>query len=258
MIGLLVLTSTLLHGSTIESRSPDELYKMGLAASQDAALARLFFAQAAIEYEARWERGERTPGLARNLAQAHLLAGDLAAAIRAYRRGLCFTPADRDLRTGLKDARSRVDYPANRTLATMAQSRFRPSLLDRVQPDILRTVVAVLYALGLVAGARGWMTRRRSLWFLAFMLLSLAGLMLMLVTWEEQWLSEVAKLPGVVVRSETPLQRGNGIDYPARIPDALPLGVELHLLAERGGWLQVQLADGTIGWVDARNVLRIE
>ncbi len=45
------------------------------------------------------------------------------------------------------------------------------------------------------------------------------------------------------------LRKGNAAEYPPRIEPALPKGAEVYELARRGGWVQVQLPGGMIGWI---------
>ena len=66
--------------------------------------------------------------------------------------------------------------------------------------------------------------------------------------------------PAAVVKYQgTSLREGNGLSYPAVVRDQtriyLAAGVEARLLAERSnGWVQVQLADGTVGWMPTEAV----
>ncbi|HQR06807.1 MAG TPA: SH3 domain-containing protein [Gemmatales bacterium] len=61
--------------------------------------------------------------------------------------------------------------------------------------------------------------------------------------------------PTAVVKYQaTLLREGNGLSYPVLVRDqsriALAAGVEARLLAERSnGWVQIQLSDGSVGWV---------
>ena len=55
--------------------------------------------------------------------------------------------------------------------------------------------------------------------------------------------------PTAVTVSSSEIFMGNSEDYPRRIDAKVPPGVEMRILGERGGWLHVELADGTIGWI---------
>ncbi len=51
---------------------------------------------------------------------------------------------------------------------------------------------------------------------------------------------------------------GNSDEYPRRVEGRLPAGVELRVLGERGGWLHVELADGSAGWVPSSRVAVVD
>ena len=62
-----------------------------------------------------------------------------------------------------------------------------------------------------------------------------------------------AATPVVVATRDIELRAGNGSEYPAKLQ--LPRGGEVRRLFERGGWLQVEAADGTVGWLPADAVV---
>ncbi len=81
MTGLLL--ATMLTGSPGSGLvEADAAYREGVGNRADSAKARPHFVQAAELYEAAWESGERTPAVARNMAQSRYLAGELGACIR--------------------------------------------------------------------------------------------------------------------------------------------------------------------------------
>ena len=234
-------------------------YRAGLESRSDSAKARPHFREAAAAYERLWHRGKRNPVLARNLAQAHLLAGDLAQAIRSYHLGLRVAAHDSDLRAGLTFAREQVRIPMTSNLAKEATARDRNTFLRYGPAWFFGVLAAGVYLVAVLALARGWMSRRPFWWIFGGVLAVLAILMAGAVLWEDKHLTDERAVPVVIVSNDgTALHRGNGTEFPLRIPERLPEGVELVVLSERGGWLQVQLSGGTIGWVDARQVIRIE
>ena len=62
-------------------------------------------------------------------------------------------------------------------------------------------------------------------------------------------------LPLVVLATDTTLRKGNAATYPAVFEAKLPRGVEARALAERGGWVQVLLTGGAVGWVPAASLV---
>jgi hypothetical protein len=238
--------------------SADQQYEAGLAARADSKTARPYFHDAAVGYERLWQLGCGNVELARNMAQSHLLAGDLAGAIRAYQLGLRLAPYDNDLRNGLAYARAQVQYPVTGSLAASCRPRDEASLLQLASPDRLRGIAELLYLLATAAWVRAWMTRG-ALWWSAGVLLAAAAITLVCWTlFAEQRLTEEQPVLAITARNNTPLQRGNSVDYPPRLGEPLPAGVEMRVLGERGGWLQVELAGGEIGWVDQSGVVMVK
>jgi hypothetical protein len=239
----------------------DAAYQAGMAERADSGKARPHFVRAAEHYEAAWDRGMRTPAVARNMAQARYLAGDRGRCIAAYRRGLSVFLHDPDLRNGLAFARGRVEYPLVGDLAEMARPRDPPSLLDRLPASPVRAaaVALALWAFGWFVLARAWITAHGGLALSGGALVLAAILIGGWLGWEDarnrvRWSEPAA----VVLAPGTDLRTGNSDEYPKRFDGRLPAGVELRVLGQRGGWLQVELADGTVGWAPAGRLVRVE
>jgi len=250
----LVLASVLFAspgGPTPDLGAAEAAYRDGLDARADAAKARPHFVRAAELYEAAWDAGTRSPAIARNMAQARYLAGDPGRCVRDYRRGLREFPHDPGLRAGLAFARERVAYPHAGDLADAARPRDVGTPLDRLPLSFsqLAWVAVAAAGLGWLALARAWITARGGL--------ALVGAALLLVAaagggglwWEDGRRRAHWAEPTAVVTAPTDLRTGNSDEYPRRLDARLPAGAELKVLGERGGWLHVELAGGTVGWV---------
>ena len=102
------------------------------------------------------------------------------------------------------------------------------------------------------------MMRRPGWWIAGSALIFLAVLVGGVTWWEERRLAEVhSQRLAIIATGGTVLHRGNGAEFPPRLPDRLPEGIEARVLAERGGWLQVQLAGGEIGWVNRERCVEL-
>lgn len=258
----LILTSALVAspGSAIANlEHANAAYRDGLAARADAAKARPHFVRAAELYEAAWDAGPRSPAVARNLAQARLLAGDLGRCIRDYRRGLGAFPHDPDLRAGLEFARELVAYPHAGNLADAARPRDAGMPLDRLPLSFARLAwVAVAVAgLGWLTLARAWVTARGGLALVGGALIVGAAALGGWLWWEDGRRRAHWDEPTAVVVAPTDLRTGNSDEYPRRLDARLPAGAELKILGERGGWLHVELAGGTLGWVPRTHVTEV-
>jgi hypothetical protein len=222
----------------------------------DEARARPAFARAADGYDELWRRGHHNPDLALNRASAHRLAGNLPGAIVALNEGLAVARWSRPLQVALEDARAAVAYPVNSDLAAQCRPPAVGGLGSRFSPADVWVAVGVLWLLACGAVARFAMTRAPG--WLGFGVPCAACLALLGGLWlkDQRDQRRANEHPLAVVARETTLRKGNAEAYPARIGTRLPRGVEMRKLAERGGWLQVRLADGTVGWIPETSVVR--
>lgn len=255
---------SLLLAVLVASTPPAEAeasYRAGLAARADTAAARPHFLAAADGFEAVWRRGDRSPEVAADMAQARLLAGDPGRAIRDYRRGLRAYPHDRGLGRGLTYARGRVVFPNTGDVADLARPRAAGSPLDRGPLTIGQWLLGLagVAAAGWLMLARAAVVRRGGL--------ALAGAGLALaatvvgggVWWEDARVrSHWQERTAVVVAPGADLRTGNSDEYPKRIDGRLPAGVEVRVLGDRGGWLHVELAGGPAGWVRGDRAVEVD
>lgn len=217
----------------------------GVANRDSAAAARPKFALAATWYDGNWDRGARSPGLALNRGRAHFLAGNLPQAIRAFRDGLDLYPWDADLQRALTTARAAVAYPTESVPGERVRPNPPSSLRHRISPwDLF--LAASASALHLTVGlARrltaqdGWATPLAVVGLLGLIAVAAAGIMI----------AADQPSPVVVLADDEVLRTGNGPSFPARTDAPLPRGAEVRELARRGGWVQVELPGGAVGWV---------
>lgn len=251
----LFLTSTAILGAAANSQSllneAATAYQAGLASRDDSVVASGHFRRSADAYESLWTQGERTPQVARNLAQARLLSGDLGRSIRDYRRGLRLNPHDAELRRGLAFAREQVAYPLVGDLEKAARPRQVDSTVDRlgVSADRVGLMAVIVASAGWFFLARAWMTRRGGLGAIGGICVGSAALVGGWLLWEDSRLRDQQAPAAAVIVAPTDLRFGNNEEYSRRIDARLPAGIEVRVLGERGGWLHVELADGTAGWI---------
>jgi hypothetical protein len=253
-MNLLLIGVAFMGGSPTSADSRAEAaaeYRAGLESRDDSARARPHFVRAAEIYESQWANGQRTADTARNMAQARLLAGDLGRAIRDFRRGLGADPHDTGLRRGLQKAREQVAFPLTGDITPAARPREYFSPVDRIGVPLPRLALGVLslWTIGWLLLGRAWLTCRGGLAILggAFVLAAIllgAGLL-----WEHSRARAHWSTPTAVLVTPVELRTGNSDEYPRRIDGKLPAGVEVRFLGERGGWLHVELGDGSAGWV---------
>jgi tetratricopeptide (TPR) repeat protein len=259
-----LLIALLLHAEpAIASRLPDgELmeraqseFQEGVRLRQASEQAKPHFRSAVDCFEELRRRGANNARLYRNLGNASLLADDLPHAILSYRRGLRLTPNDRLLRESLAEARERVVYPASGGLGR-PRSEARPPWLPRLRAEWLATAAVVCYVLACVCLTRWLMLRRGRLLaagLVALLLAALGSAWLIVLAGEKQ--NEEAHPLVVIARDGVLLRRGNGPAFPARYDTPLNRGIEARRLFERGGWAQIELSGGEVGWLPREAVL---
>jgi hypothetical protein len=209
--------------------------------------ARKFFKVRGTMLERDW--------LFRNEGHARTLSGDLPGAILVYREGLLHFPEDEILKRGLEYARSQVQYatPEDKMKLSPRIDRFA-----RMKPTLRHlgfTISAVMAFAGWIGLTRWLMVRNR--WYLVLGMCALgiaAGLTATRILEENRRNDEFAVSIASPVKPVV-LRQGDGSSFlPAR-DTPLPPGVEVRVIQHRGTWIQVELADGTTGWLPLHDLL---
>jgi hypothetical protein len=251
-------------GPMLDSARDDEIasfaadqFEQGKTWRTDAAKARPLFQEAARAYDELWRRGWRDPDLALNRANARRLAGDLPGAIVALNQGLEAARWNRPLQVALQDARSAVAYSVHGDLAVQCRPVPAATIGTRMSPFEARLIAAVCWTLACGGIARFAMNRVGG--WLAFAGVWLAALALLAGLWiqDDRVHARATEYPLVVVAGDVYLRKGNSEAFPPRLDGAarLPRGVEACVLTRRGGWTQIQLAGGVIGWIPESSAL---
>lgn len=220
---------------------PDVAFARGVEQRSDAKAARPHFIDAAKGYDAEWHTGTHSPALAMNRSRAHALAGDLPGAILAAHSGLNESPTDVELTSQLETLRNAVDYPPGTRPEKSVGLRTRVSPWDVFFVALVGVVMAVVGVARRFTSRDGW-----AVW------LAVAGAGVLATAGVMTWLlhREAAGQPTVLVLVRpTTLRTGNGDTYPSRLDAELPRGAEVSGRLRRGGWVQVELPGGVIGWV---------
>lgn len=247
MTGLLLMMA--LGVSPGAETSARESYRAGVRERDDTRRAQPHFRKAAELYDQAWLTAP-SAALARNRAQAHWLAGDLARSIAAYRAGLAIYPHDVELRRGLAALREHVAF--SNKIAEAARPRDDDSILLRspIAPKQLAWIAVALAAIGWLIIARAWITRQGGLAIVGGGLLAIALLIGIGIAWKHrQSAAQWSQPTAIVATNGVELRTGNSDEYTRRLDGRLPLGVEAKILGERGGWVQVELPGGSVGWL---------
>jgi hypothetical protein len=229
----------------------ERAFAEGTALRLDSAHARPAFARAAADYDALWNQGFHTPELALDRARAHRLAGNLPQSVAALHDGLAAARFARPLQVELEDARAAVQFPLDGELAAQCRPRPLRGLSTRMSPADAWAVAGALWLAACAGVARFAMTRN-AVW-LAGAGLAAAALIALGWVWfqDARQRARDESAPLLIVADDTTLRRGNAAAYPPppRLEAPLPRGTEVRERARRGGWVQVELSGGAVGWL---------
>jgi hypothetical protein len=155
----------------------------------------------------------------------------------------------------LAEARERVVYPMSGGLGR-PRSDSRPPWLPHLRAEWFVLATIVCYVLAWMALTRWLMTRRIRLLAAGIVTFLLAvALSIWLVLWTREAQDEAAHPLVVIAQDSVLLRRGDGLTFPPRYDTPINQGVEARQLFKRGGWVQIELSGGEIGWVPRETVL---
>lgn len=249
MTALFALIGLSLSPSPPESMAEAERrFAAGVAARGNAEAARTQFSEAAGLFDGMWMNGIRNPDLAKNRARSHRLAGNLPAAIAALHDGLAIARYDRELQVELEAARDAVEY-AHADLAAACRPAPLRGIGTRMSPLEAFLIAAGLWVAACLGVARYAMTRVPGWLMAAVACVSALALLGTLLVLDHRRRDAEEARPLVILNREQSLKSGNGDSWPDRLKWKLPAGAEARELGRRGGWIQVELANGAAGWV---------
>lgn len=235
-----------------------QAFAAGVESRADAVRARQHFRAAAEGFDALWAGGNRSPALAVDRGRSHFLAGNVTMAVVSFRAGLRETPYDADLLRGLAECRAAIQYPT----ALRPEERLQPDpprgWRNRVSEwDVFR--LGAVAALVLVVGLARRFTARDE-WAVPVAVGGGVGLLAcLLLLWKFDGEREAEEQPPtLVVSAEAYLRKGNGMTHQPRIEFPMPRGTEVRERVRRGGWVQVQVAGGAVGWLPEGAVKPVE
>lgn len=259
MNALLITLSLIVTQTPVanDSESAQRSFQLGVECRDDSQTARPHFGTAAREYRQLWERGERSPELAQSWARAEFLASNLPQAIATVHAGLRLAPHHMGLQRDLETYRDRVAPQ----LSTKPEEQLRPARLSGVRArisewDLFWIAAGASLILGIGLARR--FTSGGS-WAVPVVLVGVLGGIVCagLAAKRSLEVHEDRATTLWVLRTDEPLRKGNGESHAMRLGAVLPRGTEVREVAQRGGWVQVQLTGGAVGWLPERTLLPV-
>jgi hypothetical protein len=248
-ITALALAVTLASGCAREA----DLAAVDLFAAANLQLAQATTADdcraAAARYEQLLAQGGENGAVLHALGNAWFRAGEKGRAIAAWRQALLHRPRDPGLRANL--AQARVGLPPQESPLIDELLFWRDDLAYGEQAWLLTGSVALACVARLLArrGARLGAAASSVAWS-AGVIAAVAALAFARTVVEVEFTRH-----GAVAAAELVVRKGDAESFEPALTEPLRDGCELRVVGERGGWLEVELAGGLSGWVQAARVV---
>ena len=182
-----------------------------------------------------------------NHANSLLRAGDLGEAIAEYRAAALRAPSDARIQTNLSEARGQVARSPGVATPTILQRICGVWDFATEQMRWIATIALLWIGCAVLTLNTHW----RSYGLTAFACALLLGTTVMLDVARRNSSAAAVFIDLAVIR------KGNGEGFELTIAQPLPEGTECEVIESRLGWIQVELADGTRGWVDDQAIIRV-
>jgi hypothetical protein len=208
------------------------------------------YRSAAALYDQLASAGGRSAKFYDNQGNLHLLAGNLPQALLAYRRATG-GGGNADELANLRDASAQAGNETGRT--AWGTGLRRP--LWMYHSGLKMAGVLVLWGIANWLFLLVW----RPKYLKATVVSLIVGWLLAFLLYFDK--IDVAQRPYLVVAADdVELRQGNGLSYPAKVSAGreirLHAGTEGRLRSARpNGWVQIELPDGQLGWVERGQVL---
>jgi tetratricopeptide (TPR) repeat protein len=216
--------------------------------------AEQFYRQSAEAFESLIESGIYNAAIEYNLGNACFRLKDLGRAIVHFRRAQEIDPSDARIAANLAYARQRVEPAIAASGETELLSRL--AFWTRSTSRQTRFWIATFASTAGWAGLFAWIFRRNR-GILALSVLAIVIALANAATIAQELRAESATPAAVVSRPNTILREGRGENHDAVLRQPLGPGVEVVILAQRGDWCEVQLANRQSGWVPDESLLRV-
>jgi tetratricopeptide (TPR) repeat protein len=247
---LMLLTPGFVWADPTLSEQAVSAYQRGLELqARDPDAARAQFRLAIDGYQSLLDEGHANAPLFCNLGHAYLLSGDTGRAVTFYRQAERLEPRNEQVQAGLAQVAGLLGKHA--APAVHWSDPNTPSRWLGPWPALVLGLIA--FGLGGLGIVYCWWSRRR-LPLVGAVPVMLCGLVLVgCVVWLGY---QNTYSPAGVIAQACWLREGNGPSFRAVVDHELPAGVEFRILAERDGWLRVQLLNGVRGWLPAEAQVR--
>lgn len=248
---LLSVLFALLPGLALQAHPCDSLYAAG-----NACYGKGLYADAVRNYEAVVGQGQHSAALYYNLGNAYFKQNDYASAILNYERALLLAPDDEDIRFNLELART-FTVDVTEPLPQFFTTRWAMAFVGLFSTNVWAYIALCAFIAALVAAGIFWFGREAAIKRLCFGL----SVALLLLFAAALWASYSGKnqlvdsqhaivFDASVAVKSTPDSAGQDLFI-------LHAGTKVKLIREVGAWCEVQIADGSKGWMEKTSFRKI-
>jgi tetratricopeptide (TPR) repeat protein len=236
---------------------------MAFATTQELTIAKAnkaysdgYFANAAELYKSVISGGYESAELYYNLGNASYKMNDYASAILYYEKARKLDPGNEDVNFNLKIANTKITDKIE-PIPELFYKRWYRDLVESFSVDQWAKIGLASLFLGLVAGLLFVMSRQlflRKAGFWVGIVLVFIGLLSFLFAWQgydefKNRKSAIIFTPTVTIKS-SPDEKSVDLFV-------LHEGAKVELIDNIGGWFEIRIANGSVGWLPSSSVERI-
>ena len=241
-----------------------QTYRQAVAVIEtDRAEANELLSTAMAKYQLLIDAGVHSAQLFQNQGNACFQSGRLGAAIANYQNGLVLNPLNRQLKTNLDAVMAVVESKRSGELEPPLEKR--ANVLDVVSyfNQALLAATGRTVMLGLLA------LSSLLFWALLFVwifrptfpvrILAIGPFILLAVSAISLWLASETKhsnFQAVLVSKQVVLHSGDGQEFDRVAEIASADGVQVNILEQRSGWLQIETAQNQQGWIPREDAIQ--
>jgi hypothetical protein len=250
---IIALIAAVLVGlpARLDAQTPEQRFEQGNEAYQQGKT------NEAVEiYESILQNGYVSGPLYYNLGNAYYRAGNIPRAILNYERAMRLMPNDDDLRHNLQLANMMITdkiEPTPRLFLWDYFDAFKNAFtLETVTWLAYAGFVLVVGCICLIILGRTYLVRKLALWGSVVSALFLVTFLILFVV----KVDDVGRMNEAVVTSNIVTVK-NSPDEKSSDAFVLHGGVKVQIVDQLSTWVKVRLADGKVGWMEAKETERI-
>lgn len=231
----------------------EEVFRQAMdAADENPDVAKELFHRSAVLYNSLIHAGVANGAVYYNMGNAFFRAGYHGQAVLNYRRALLYTPDDPLVTANLTFLRSiqKNSFPENAQNSISDILLFWHNSITIWWKVVILVFANIVFWGSLIAGRFVKIPSWISVSAVILLLMFASSLV---VEWNRLQIKHA-----VITEKTTIARKGDSHSYARAFDSPLYEGLEVEVLQQRVGWLQVKLTNGELCWIDARDCELVE